>query len=218
MKTNRVINKRKGIVFILSAPSGTGKTTVISEVLERFRDISLSVSYTTRAPRAGEAPGHDYHFISHTKFLAMTAKGEFAESASVHGFFYGTPARTLNRAMTNGKDLFLDIDVQGARQIKGKYPEAVSIFLLPPSWSELKRRLGGRATDDRAIIRRRLANARREIRDVIQYDYYIVNSDIEEAVGTLAAIIMAERQKILRVTAWGIAPLRRSTKISYDYE
>jgi guanylate kinase len=108
MKTNRVINKRKGIVFILSAPSGTGKTTVISGVLERFPDISLSVSYTTRAPRMGEAPGRDYHFISHAKFLAMTAKGEFAESASVHDFFYGTPARTLNRAMASGKDLFLD--------------------------------------------------------------------------------------------------------------
>jgi guanylate kinase len=101
MKTNRVINKRKGIVFILSAPSGTGKTTVISGVLERFPDISLSVSYTTRAPRMGEAPGRDYHFISHAKFLAMTAKGEFAESASVHDFFYGTPARTLNRAMAS---------------------------------------------------------------------------------------------------------------------
>jgi len=174
----------------------------------------LSLSLTISCLTPGEAPGRDYHFISHAKFLAMTAKGEFAESASVHDFFYGTPARTINRAMATGRDLFLDIDVQGARQIKQKYPEAVSIFLLPPSWRELKRRLGGRATDDRAIIRRRLANARREIQDVIQYDYYIVNSDIREAVATLEAIILAERQKISRIRAWGLAPLRRPIKIS----
>jgi guanylate kinase len=212
MKTNRVINQRKGIVFILSAPSGTGKTTVLSSLLERFPDISLSVSYTTRAPRAGEAPGRDYHFISHAKFLAMKAKGQFAESASVHDFFYGTPAQTLDRSIGSGRDFFLDIDVQGARQIKRRYPEAVSIFLLPPSWSELRRRLGGRKTDDKAIIRRRLANARREIQDVIQYDYYIVNSDIEDSVGIMEAIILAERQKISRVTGWGIAPLKKAGK------
>jgi guanylate kinase len=214
MKTTRVINKRQGIVFILSAPSGTGKTTVISGLLERFPEISLSVSYTTRAPRAGEVPGRDDHFTSREIFLAMKAKGEFAESANVHDFFYGTPRRTLDRAIANGRDFFLDIDVQGARQIKRKYPEAVSIFLLPPSWSELKRRLGARATDDKDIIRRRLANARREIQDVIQYDYYIINRDIKEAVGTLEAIILSERQKISRVTAWGIAPLRRQARNS----
>ena len=209
MKEARVINKRQGIVFILSAPSGTGKTTVISGLLERFPEIDLSVSYTTRAPRAGEVAGRDYHFTSRKKFLAMKAKGEFAESASVHDFFYGTPRRTLDRSIVKGSDFFLDIDVQGARQIKRKYPKSVAIFLLPPSWSELKRRLGGRATDDADIIRRRLANARREIQDVIHYDYYIVNCDIKEAVETLEAIILAERQKISRVTGWGIAPLRR---------
>jgi guanylate kinase len=214
MKTTRVINKRQGIVFILSAPSGTGKTTVISGLLERFPEIYLSVSYTTRAPRAGEVPGRDYHFISRRKFLAMKAKGEFAESASVHDFFYGTPRRTLDQSIGNGRDFFLDIDVQGARQIKRKYPKAVSIFLLPPSWNELKRRLGARATDDKEIIRRRLANARREIQDVIHYDYYIVNCDIKEAVETLEAIILAERQKISRVTGWGIAPLRRQGRNS----
>jgi guanylate kinase len=214
MKTARVINKRQGIVFILSAPSGTGKTTVISGLLERFPEISLSVSYTTRAPRAGEVPGRDYHFTSRKIFSAMKARGEFAESASVHDFFYGTPRRTLDRAIRNGRDFFLDIDVQGARQIKRKYPQAVSIFLLPPSWSELKRRLGARATDDKDIIRRRLANARREIQDVIQYDYYIINHDIKDAVETLEAIILSERQKISRVTAWGLAPLRRRARNS----
>jgi guanylate kinase len=209
MKEANIINKRQGIIFILSAPSGTGKTTVISGLLERFPEIDLSVSYTTRAPRPGEVPGRDYHFTSRRKFMAMKAKGEFAEAASVHDFFYGTPRRTLDRAIAQGNDFFLDIDVQGARQIKRKYPKAVSIFLLPPSWNELKRRLGGRATDNKDIIRRRLANARREIQDVIHYDYYIVNCDIEDAVGTLEAIILAERQKISRVTGWGIAALRR---------
>jgi guanylate kinase len=214
MKEAKVINKREGIVFILSAPSGTGKTTVISGLLERFPEIDLSISYTTRAPRAGEVPGRDYHFTSRSKFLAMKAKGEFAESASVHDFFYGTPRRTLDRSIAKGSDFFLDIDVQGARQIKRKYPAAVSIFLLPPSWNELKRRLGSRATDNKDIIRRRLANARREIQDVIHYDYYIVNCDIKDAVETMEAIILAERQKISRVTGWGIAPLRRQGRNS----
>jgi guanylate kinase len=209
MKKTRVINKRQGIVFILSAPSGTGKTTVISGLLERFPEIYLSVSYTTRAPRAGEVPERDYHFISSRKFLAMKAKGAFAESASVHDFFYGTPRRPLDRSIASGSDFFLDIDVQGARQIKRKYPTAVSIFLLPPSWNELKRRLGARATDNKNIIRRRLANARREIQDVIYYDYYIVNCDVNDSIETLGAIISAERQKISRVKGWGIAPLRR---------
>jgi guanylate kinase len=214
MKNSKVINKRQGIVFILSAPSGTGKTTVISGLLERFPEIYLSVSYTTRAPRGGEVPGRDYHFTSRRKFLAMKARGEFAESASVHDFFYGTPRRTLERSIATGSDFFLDIDVQGARQIKRKYPKAVSIFLLPPSWNELKRRLGTRATDNKDIIRRRLANARREIQDVIHYDYYIVNCDIKDAIETLEAIILAERQKISRVKGWGIAPLRRQAKNS----
>lgn len=214
MKKTRGINKRHGIVFIVSAPSGTGKTTVISGLLERFPEIYLSVSYTTRLPRAGEVPGRDYHFTSHRKFLAMKAKGEFAESASVHDFFYGTPRRTLDRSIASGSDFFLDIDVQGARQIKRKYPTAVSIFLLPPSWNELKRRLGARATDNKDIIRRRLANARREIQDVIYYDYYIINCDIQNSIETLGAIILAERQKISRVKGWGIAPLRRQANHS----
>lgn len=204
--------RRHGIVFILSAPSGTGKTTVINGVLERFPEIFLSVSYTTRAPRAGDVPGRDYHFVTEARFAAMKKKGEFAEWATVHDFCYGTPRRPLDRRIATGRDCFLDIDVQGARQIKKKYRQAVSVFLLPPSWSELKRRLGARATDNRQIIRRRLANARREIQDVIHYDYYIVNSDITEAVRHLEAIILAERQRISRVLDWNIAPLRRSAK------
>ncbi|MPZ75713.1 MAG: guanylate kinase [Deltaproteobacteria bacterium] len=212
MKTTRQSNQRQGIVFILSAPSGTGKTTVINGLRERFPEVSLSVSYTTRAPRSGDIPGRDYHFISRSRFSAMKAKGEFAEWATVHDFYYGTPRRPLDRSIGKGKDFFLDIDVQGARQIKKEYPQAVSIFLLPPSWGELKRRLGKRATDNTKIIRRRLANARREIQNVMQYDYYVVNRNIEEAVGLLEAIVLAERQRISRVLRWRIAPLKGESK------
>ena len=177
MKTLSPNNKRAGIVFIVSAPSGTGKTTLINGLLADFPELSLSVSYTTRAPRSGDVPGRDYYFISAAKFAAMKSQGKFAEWAKVHDFFYGTPHRALDQCTRKGRDIVLDIDVQGAKQIKTKYPQAVSIFLLPPSWSELQRRLGARATDNKEIIRRRLANARREIKDVIQYDYFILNSE-----------------------------------------
>jgi guanylate kinase len=208
MKALSPNNKRAGIVFIVSAPSGTGKTTVINGLLADFPEISLSVSYTTRAPRSGDIPGRDYQFVSTAKFAAMQAQGKFAESATVHDFFYGTPHRPLDQCTRSGRDIVLDIDVQGAKQIKRKYPQAVSIFLLPPSWSELQRRLGARATDNKQIIRRRLANARREIKDVMQYDYFILNSSVSQAVALLEAIVLAERQKISRVTGWAIAPLR----------
>jgi len=208
MKTLAPNNKRAGIIFIVSAPSGTGKTTVINGLLSDFPEISLSVSYTTRAPRSGDVPGRDYHFVSSAKFATMKAQDKFAEWAKVHDFFYGTPHGPLDRCTRTGRDIVLDIDVQGAKQIKKKYPQAVSIFLLPPSWSELQRRLGARATDNKEIIRRRLANARREIKDVMQYDYFILNSSVTQAVALLEAIVLAERQKISRVAGWAIAPLR----------
>jgi guanylate kinase len=138
----------------------------------------------------------------------MKAQDKFAEWAKVHDFFYGTPHGPLDRCTRTARDIVLDIDVQGAKQIKKKYPQAVSIFLLPPSWSELQRRLGARATDNKEIIRRRLANARREIKDVMQYDYFILNSSVTQAVALLEAIVLAERQKISRVAGWAIAPLR----------
>ncbi len=203
-------NKRRGIAFILSAPSGTGKTTLISALLSLFPEIKLSVSCTTRERRPGEVAGRDYQFISRDRFLAMKAQGKFAEWAKVHDFYYGTPRAPLERSIRTGRDILLDIDVQGARQIKKQYAQAVSIFLLPPSWHELERRLASRGTDGRDIVRRRLNNARREIQDVMQYDYYVVNDRLEEAVRLLQAIVIAERQRILRVVRWGIAPLRRT--------
>lgn len=180
-------------------------------LLSLFPEIALSVSYTTRVRRKGEVPGRDYHFISRGRFLAMKAKGEFAEWAKVHDFYYGTPRRPLDRSIRTGRDIILDIDVQGARQIKKQYAQAVSVFLLPPSWGELERRLATRGTDGRDIIRRRLDNARREIPYVMEYDYYIVNDELRDAVKLLQAIVVAERQRSSRVVRWRIASLRGSS-------
>src|ERR1700730_13548940 len=206
--------KRQGILFILSAPSGAGKTTLINGLRSVYPDIRLSVSCTTRARRSGEVNGRDYRFITARQFAAMKGRGEFAEWAKVHDFLYGTPRRLLDRSVGSGKDMVLDIDVQGARKIKRIYPQAVSVFLLPPSRRELQRRLFLRGTDGQRIIRRRLANARREIREIIKYDYYVVNWDVKGAVQALRAIVEAERAKTWRVRKWRIQPLRSETKDS----
>jgi guanylate kinase len=208
------IAKRQGILFILSAPSGAGKTTLINGLRSVYPDIKLSVSCTTRARRSGEVNGRDYRFITARQFAAMKGRGEFAEWAKVHDFLYGTPRRPLDCSVGSGKDMVLDIDVQGARKIKRIYPQAVSVFLLPPSWRELQRRLFLRGTDGQRIIRRRLANARREIREIIKYDYYVVNWDVKGAVQALRAIVEAERAKTWRVTKWRIQPLHSETKDS----
>jgi guanylate kinase len=206
--------KRRGILFILSAPSGAGKTTLINGLRSVYPEIKLSVSCTTRARRSGEVNGRDYRFITARQFAAMKARGEFAEWAKVHDFLYGTPRRPLDHSVASGRDMVLDIDVQGARKIKRMYPQAVSVFLLPPSWRELQRRLFTRGTDGKNIIRRRLANARREIRDIISYDYYVVNWDVEGAVEILTSIVEAERAKTWRVREWRIEPLRPRTEPS----
>lgn len=192
--------RRQGIIFILSAPSGTGKTTLINGLRKRFPDIGLSVSCTTRPRRGGEVAGKDYHFVPKRRFLALRARGEFAEWARVHEALYGTPRRPLDRSIRRGKDILLDIDVQGAKKIRRRYPhQAVSVFILPPSWRELKKRLALRGTDGREVIRRRLENARREIREMIRYDYIVVNRRVGEAVEALKAIVTAERLRASRV-------------------
>jgi guanylate kinase len=203
------ITQREGIIFILSAPSGTGKTTLVKGLRAIYPDIRLSVSFTTRARRQGEIHGRDYYFVKSQKFAAMNANGDFAEWARVHDFFYATPRRPLDECVRGGQDILLDIDVQGARKIKRKYPRAVSIFLLPPSWRELQRRLALRGTDGKEIIRRRLVNARGEIREIIQYDYYVVNREVKTSVDLLKSIVEAERAKTFRVKRWRIEPLRR---------
>ena len=203
--------KRQGILFILSAPSGAGKTTLINGLRSVYPEIRLSVSCTTRARRSGEVNGRDYRFITARQFAAMKAHGEFAEWAKVHDFLYGTPRQPLDRSIASGSDMVLDIDVQGARKIKRMYPQAVSVFLLPPSRRELRRRLVLRGTDGKNTILRRLANARREIREIIKYDYYVVNRDVEGAVEMLQSIVEAERAKTWRVREWLIEPLRPGT-------
>lgn len=200
--------QRQGILFILSAPSGAGKTTLINELRSIYPEIRLSVSYTTRARRGGEVNGRDYRFVTPAQFASMKAHGDFAEWAKVHDFLYGTPRKLLDQSVKTGADIILDIDVQGARKIKRAYPQAVSVFLLPPSWRELQRRLRLRGTDGSHTIRRRLANARREIRKIIDYDYYVVNEDVQCAVGVLKSIVEAERAKTSRVMKWRIEPLR----------
>jgi len=210
MRKTTSLTWRQGIIFILSAPSGTGKTTLIKRLRAIYPEIRLSISFTTRGRRQGEIGGHDYHFVTSAKFAAMKAKGEFAEWAKVHDFFYGTPRRLLDRCIRLGRDMILDIDVQGARKIKRKYPRAVSIFLLPPSWRELKRRLARRGTDGRETIRRRLDNARGEMSDIIQYDYFVVNREVKESLKLLRSIVEAERAKTSRVKKWRIEPLRRT--------
>src|SRR5262244_1466333 len=183
----KYLTRREGIVFILSAPSGTGKTTLVKGLRAIYPEIDLSVSSTTRARREGEVHGRDYYFVSAEKFAGMKANGEFAEWAKVHGFFYATPRRPLDQCVREGRDVLLDIDVQGARQIKRSYPQAVSIFLLPPSLKELKRRLASRCTDGREIIERRLAKAQGEIGERLHYDYYVENRDVQAAVEVLSA-------------------------------
>jgi guanylate kinase len=201
--------KRLGIVFILSAPSGAGKTTLYNGLRKIYPEIELSVSCTTRSRRAGEINGRDYRFLSDSQFDRLKGRGEFAEWAKVHGYYYGTPKKPLERCVRAGRDILLDIDVQGARQIKKACPQAVSIFLLPPSLRELERRLAARGTDGRDTIRRRLANAQGEIGEIIHYDYFVVNREVKEAVRALSAIVEAERTKISRVTEWRLEPLRR---------
>jgi len=207
MQKSSGLSRRQGIIFILSAPSGTGKTTLIKGLRRIYPELSLSISYTTRERRAGEVEGRDYHFVKAAEFAAMKAKGEFAEWAKVHDFLYGTPRLGLDRCLRSGRDILLDIDIQGARKIKGSYPQAVSIFLLPPSWRELKRRLAWRGTDGKESIRRRLANARDEIRDLIKYDYYVVNREVKESLEWLKSIVKAERARTSRVQEWLIEPL-----------
>ena len=197
---------REGIIFILSAPSGAGKTTLVKGLRAIYPEIKLSVSSTTRVRREGEVHGSDYYFVDAKKFAGMKARGEFAEWAKVHGFFYATPRRPLDQCIREGRDILLDIDVQGARKIKRKYPRAVSIFLLPPSWRELQRRLARRGTDGKETILRRLVNARGEIAEIIKYDYYIVNHEVRTSVNLLKSIVEAERAKTFRVKQWRIEP------------
>jgi len=182
-------------VFIISAPSGSGKSTLVSELRRRIPSLDFSVSYTTRQPRGQEQNGQDYFFISSEEFEKRIAAGEFLEWAEVFGNYYGTHLSELERASARGRDLVLDIDVQGARQLKGKIPAAVSIFILAPSREVLEQRLRARSQDSEPVIERRLREAAEEIRNYSQYDYVLVNREVEASVDTLASIVKATRSR-----------------------
>jgi guanylate kinase len=186
-------------VFIISAPSGSGKSTLVARLLADIPGLKFSVSYTTRAPRGHERSGESYHFISRSEFEQRIALGEFLEYAEVFGNYYGTHRRALDAAITEGKDLVLDIDVQGAAQLKDKLPEAVTIFVLAPSRETLEQRLRVRGEDADAVIARRLHDAAREIRNYCLYDYVVINNDLNESAQTLAAIVRAERVRRTRI-------------------
>jgi guanylate kinase len=186
-------------VFIISAPSGSGKSTLVSRLMNEVERLTFSVSYTTRAPRGSEVEGEAYCFISRAEFEERLARDEFLEHAEVFGNYYGTHVSALQIAANKGLDLVLDIDVQGAAQLKERIPDAVTIFVLAPSREILEQRLRARSQDSDEVIRRRLADAAREIRNYSLYDYVLVNNDLEPAAETLKSIVRAERVKRVRV-------------------
>jgi guanylate kinase len=191
---------RRGIIFILSAPSGAGKTTLSRGALSTSLGLQASVSLTTRVPRAGECDGVDYSFVTDEEFRCKLTAGELAEWARVFDASYGTPCEPLERAVASGTDILLDIDIQGARQIRQKYPrDAVTIFVLPPSFIELEERLRRRGTEDEAQIERRLMRARDEASAFPEYDYLIINSELNESLMQLEAVVRAERLRVARL-------------------
>ena len=182
-----------GSLFLVVAPSGAGKSTLVNALLARDANIALSVSYTTRHPRPGDQDGREYHFVSVEEFMQRRADGEFLESAEVHGNYYATSRQWIEQRMSLGTDVLLEIDWQGARQVKAKFPHAVGIFILPPSFDALEARLKKRGQDTAPVIARRLLAAGSEMAHAPEFDYVIVNEDFETALGQLAAIVSATR-------------------------
>ena len=185
----------KGKLFVITAPSGAGKSSLIDAVMAADPTLRLSISYTTRAPRPGEQNGREYHFVAEPEFLAMRDGGEFLESALVHGNYYGTSNKVIRDTLERGEDLILEIDWQGAQQIRRLYPDCVGIFIHPPSIEELERRMRSRGQDSDAVIRRRLENAREELAHAGEFKYAIINKDFDTAKRQLADIISKERAK-----------------------
>jgi guanylate kinase len=182
-----------GTLFIVAAPSGAGKTSLVRALVEADPSLALSVSYTSRPPRPTEVDGVHYHFVTRDRFLAMVADGEFFEYAEVHGDLKGTARAAVQPLLQAGRDVLLEIDWQGARQVRAQKPDCRTIFILPPSRAELERRLRGRGEDSEAVIARRLANSRDEIAHAHEFDYIVVNDDFQTALGDLKAIIHAHR-------------------------
>ena len=188
---------RKPLVYIISAPSGSGKSTLTNELLKLVPNLVFSISYTTRAPRGSEQNGKQYHFVAMQEFDRMVREGEFLEHADVHGNCYGTARRFLREAGKSGHDLLLDIDVQGAAQVKRNLTDAISIFVLPPDRKTLEWRLRNRGEDSEDVIRRRLSDAGREIEEYDKYDYVLINDQLEKSIERLKAIVLSERLRRL---------------------
>jgi guanylate kinase len=199
----------RGLLFVVSAPSGTGKTTVVERLVQVVPDLGLSRSYTSRAKRAGEADGVDYNFITRARFEAMVAEDAFLEWADVFGNLYGTCRDDAEAELAGGRDLVLVIDVQGARQVRSRGAQTIGVFVLPPSFEALEQRLRGRSKDSEEAIRARLATARREVRSVAEYEYVIVNDELESCVDRLRAIVLAERSRS-RIMAPAVAQIAAS--------
>lgn len=197
------MTQREGILFVVSAPSGAGKTSLCKAMTDSTENLTHSVSYTTRPPRPGEIDGRDYYFVTDERFREMVEAGDFAEHAQVHSNRYGTSKRVLNRMVAEGTDVILDIDTQGARQIRQHYATAVFIFIMPPTMDILEERLRNRRSDREDEIRKRMQRATDEIRDYRLYDYIIVNRDFDRALAELRSIVTAERcrTKLIR-SSW----------------
>lgn len=191
-----MLKKKKGLIVVISAPSGAGKTTLLKRLLQTSPSFTPSVSFTTRSPRKNEIEGVDYYFVSPEEFQKMREEGKFIEWVQVHGQLYGTSVDFLNEAIKMEKDVILEVDVKGGTQIKKEYPQAVLIFLLPPSWQELQKRLGNRATEETKRIRERMQQAKKEVKYISSYDYVVVNDDINRALDDLLAIIKTERCRV----------------------
>ena len=183
----------QGNLIIISAPSGAGKSTLIAKLLQEDQNIHLSVSYTTRAPRPGEVDGRDYHFVDKARFMGMLTRGEFLESAEVHGNHYGTSEAWIHAERAAGHDILLEIDWQGAQQVRRVFRDTIGIFVLPPSIAELERRMRARGHDSEEVVRRRLGAAADEMSHAAEFEYVIINNDFEEARRDLIAVVRASR-------------------------
>lgn len=209
------MSDREQGAIVVSAPSGSGKSTVLWRVLRELAGLRFSVSHSTRPPRPGESDGVEYHFVSRSRFEALRAERRLLEWAEVHGHLYGTALEEYERAQRDGVDLLLDLDVQGAAQVRLRIPDAVTVFILPPSYADLERRLRGRGQDDEATIRRRLEAAREEMQLYSTYDYTLVNDDLDSCVEDLKAVVMAARRRTSRMEA---AARRSSETFPQDLE
>ncbi|MCD6295371.1 MAG: guanylate kinase [Deltaproteobacteria bacterium] len=191
-----------GQIFVFSAPSGTGKSTIAEALMERVEALAYSISHTSRRPRGSEQDGVDYHFVTRSTFKEMIEQNAFLEWAEVYGHLYGTSLAAINAQISAGFDILMDVDVQGGRNVKKQFPESVLIFLLPPSLETLEDRLTTRGIDDPSVIKKRMAQASKEIKSCSWYDYIIINDDLEKAIYEAQCVIMSERCRRVRRMDW----------------